>query len=94
MRRRPSLNALPGVSQSACAEPGGTLAATGGDGGRVQIWDLRTGGMLHEYTDLHSDTVTRLRFQPDFGRSGEGLRLISAAEVRAGAPHRYPAITQ
>eukprot|EP01048_Picozoa_sp_COSAG05_P011537 COSAG05_NODE_1093_length_5913_cov_38.151703_3_plen_734_part_00 len=49
---------------SACANASATLVATGGEGGLIQLWDTALGALLHLYTDLHSEDITRLRFQP------------------------------
>ena len=69
---------------SACANADATLVATGGEGGVVHLWDTRAGGLLSIYSDLHSEDITRLRFQPVWPAEEETAaalsRLVSAGE--------------
>ena len=60
---------------SACADEAGQTVATGGEGGVVQLWDLRQGTLRQAYYDLHTEDLCRVRFQP-----GAAGRLLTAAE--------------
>lgn len=60
---------------SACGDEAGLVVATGGEGGVVQLWDVRSAGPTQAYYDLHTEDLVRVRFQP-----GAPTRLLSAAD--------------
>ena len=66
---------------SAAFSPDGGLLAAGGDTGRVEIWNTRTGQAVKAFDVPHAETVNPVAFSPD----GKVLAAVQAS-VNATGP--------
>jgi DNA-binding SARP family transcriptional activator/WD40 repeat protein len=90
--RRVEVEIPSGVPTKLVLSPDGTLAAGVDDGGRVHVWDLRT-GLLRGGTGLPSTAASGIAFSPTrpsllaIGSSGGGVSLYDLdLEQAVGAP--------
>jgi WD40 repeat protein len=62
-----------GTVDAVAVSPDGSTVASGGDDRTIEIWDKRTGNVLHTLVG-HTDRVLDIAFSPD------GTRLVSVGE--------------